>query len=246
MAFLIYSGINDADYVLLKMIHLAQEIWDQVTHDLPSFSVKNASQIFGFKFSNKSQAKHVRVWSVIFRDPAWVIKAREWELMPTLIGSNLSVYYNHQRTSSTTYMALYTWAHTRSGNTFKADPENFELFLKCLMPHSFDSSTHEIKFKCGITLNASEVRGCESIVVEPTKLLTYRSKEFRSEYLMWEDITYSLRQVDVVSGERTWIPAMQLADLHKGCRLLLLGYPDSPHSSVSVLDPKEYQRRLTE
>ena len=228
------------------MIHLVQEIWDQITQDLPSFSVKSATQIFGFKFSNKSQAKHVRVWSAIFRDPAWVTKAREWGLMPTLIGSNLRVCYNHQRASSTAYMALYTWAHTRRGNTFKADPENFELFLKCLMPHSFDSSTHEIKFKCGITLNVSEVRGCDSIVVEPTKLLTYRSKGFRSEYLFWDDITYSLRQVDLVSGKRPWRPATQFADLHKGCRLLLLDYPDSPHCFVDVLEPEEYQRKLAE
>ena len=228
------------------MIRLAQEIWDQITQDLPSFSVKSATQIFGFKFSNKSQAKHFRVWSAIFRDPAWVTKAREWGLMPTLIGSNLRVYYNHQRASSTAYMALYTWAHTRRGNTFKADPENFELFLKCLMPHSFDSSTHKIKFKCGITLNVSEVRGCNSIVVEPTKLLTYRSKAFRSEYLLWDDITYSLREVDLVSAKRPWTLATQFANLHKGCHLLLLDYPDSPHCFVNVLEPEEYQRKLAE
>ena len=114
------------------------------------------------------------------------------------------------------------------------------------MPHSFNSSTHKIKFKYSITLNISEVRGYDSIVVEPTKLLTYRSKGFRSEYLFWDDIIYSLRQVDLVSGKRPWRPATQFADVHKSCRLLLLDYPDSPHCFVDVLEPEEYQRRLAE
>ena len=114
------------------------------------------------------------------------------------------------------------------------------------MPHSFDSSTHEIKFKCGITLNVSEVRGCDSKVVEPIKLLTYRSKRFRSEYLFWDDITYSLREVGLVSAKRPWTPAMQFADLHKDCNLLLLDYPDSPHCFIRVLEPEEYQRELAE
>ena len=36
------------------MPHLAQELWDEIVRDLPSFSVRSAAQAFGFKLPNEA------------------------------------------------------------------------------------------------------------------------------------------------------------------------------------------------
>ena len=178
------------------MIYLAQEIWDEVVRNLPSFSLSPIAQIFGFKLE-RTQEDHSRVWNLIFKDQAWAVKAREFGLNPILIGSDLNVYYNHRRRADDSYICLCTGPYTRLiPRVFMYSSDHFELLLKCLRPHSFDRSIGEIKLECGITLNISQIRGTTNVVAVPIRLVSYHSQSYRSNYLLWEDNTHSLGQFD--------------------------------------------------
>ena len=171
------------------MIHLAQEIWDKVVRNLPSFSIRPAAQVFGFKLERK-QENHLNVWNVIFQDQVWLDKAVEHGLNPTLIGTGLTVNHNHRRAASAIYICLCT-----GPDTFTYPKTNFELLLNCLRPHSLDPSTQEIKFKCGIVLNISQIRGHNGVIAPPMRVLSYRHHSLRSSYMSWEDNTHSLRYI---------------------------------------------------
>ncbi len=143
--------------------------------NLPSFSISPAAQVFGFKLERKWE-NHLNVWKAIFQYQPWLDKAVEHGLNPTLIGTGLTVYYNHRRAASAIYICLCTGPNARFMSTqFTCPKTNFESLLNCLRPHSFDPSTQEIKFKCDIVLNISQIRGLkwcyrptyESLVVSP-------------------------------------------------------------------------------
>lgn len=234
------------------MIYLAQEIWDKVVRDLPSFSARVTAQIFGFKLGNRMLDNHSRVWDTIFRDQTWALKAREAGLNPTLIGSNLIAYYKYQRAPNTSYMCLWSGPDSRwMRRAFLCSPENFELFLKCLKPHYFDQSTWEVNFDCGITLNVSDIRnGDGRLVVAPTRLLSYRSHGFRSGYLLWEDNTNDLRQIDSHSDrndvvDESGYPATKLSDVREMCRIKLRCL-DGSTERVELLDPEEKKRQVAD
>lgn len=203
------------------MIFLAQEIWDGVVRNLPSFSVSPVAQIFGFKLE-RALENHSRVWNLIFKDQAWAVKAG---LNPTLIGSDLKDYYNQRRAAGASYICLCTGPYTRLiPRVFMYRPEHFELLLKCLRPHSFARSTGEIKFKCGITLNISQIRGTTNVVAVPARLISYRSHGYRSNYLLWEDNTHSLGQFDAHG------------DVRERCYLYLNGW------QICVTDPEQHKK----
>lgn len=145
------------------MIHLAQEIWDGVVRDLPSFSARTAAQVFGFKL---------------------------------------------------------------------------------------------VKFKCGITLNISDIRydcdfhGPERFVVSPMRLLSYRSQGFRSSYLLWKDNTDGLRQIDshhgqnIITDERGY-PATELSDVRRICTIELCDHNNNTWQ-VELVDPEEHKKEVAD
>ena len=226
------------------MIYLAQEIWDKVVRNLPSFSISPAAQVFGFKLERK-QENHLNVWNAIFQDQAWLDKAVEHGLNPTLIGTGLTVYYNHRRAASAIYICLCTGPDTRSMSTqFTYPKTNFELLLNRLRPHAFDPSTHEIKFKCGIVLNISQIRGLNGIIAPPMRVFSYRHHTLRSSYIFWKDNTHSLRCIGWPSVRcRGSQEAEKISDVQGECYIDLDDI-NGREFTVYLTDPKQHKKNV--
>ena len=180
-------------------VPLAPEIWDLVVKDVPSFSARTAARVFGFMLGNQKQEKHGRVWESVFRDQAWAVKAREAGLNPTLIGPKLKTYY-HRGTDDSAYLCI--WSNSKHGDAGEFLSKNKTLFFKCLQPHSYHESSQEVRLKNGITLNTSNIFETDTtrVNVDPRRVLLYRSRGFRTYYILWEDKTYGLREVGSHSG----------------------------------------------
>lgn len=226
------------------MVHLAQECWDMVVRNLPSFSIRPAAQVFGFKLERK-QENHLSVWNVIFQDQAWLDKAVEHGLNPTLIGTGLTVYYNYRRAASAIYICLCAGPSTDSMTAPFTYPEaNFKLLLNCLRSHSYDPSTEEIKFKCGIILNVSEIRGLNGIIAKPMRVLSYRHRSLRSSYMLWEDNTHSLRYIGWEGVRcRGLRQAEKVSDVQEECSIRL-DDANGRQLTVSLTDPNQHRKNV--
>lgn len=77
------------------------------------------------------------------------------------------------------------------------------------LPHSSDENPEQrkpfdsmLKFHCEMILNVSNFHEKDpaKIIVSPGRILSYRSRRFRSYYVLWEDETYSVREIGSGSG----------------------------------------------
>src|SRR5436190_23554752 len=96
--------------------------------------------------------KHYALWGAFFKRYAWLkVATKKYNCNPVLIGPGLDSYYNDQSRNEK-YMILIAEEMTGDLRYEK------KLFFECLQPYSsFNSTTYEIKFNCGITLNAMDI-----------------------------------------------------------------------------------------
>lgn len=184
------------------MMHLAQEIWDVIVQDLPSFTAKSAAKVFHFNLGNRKQASHGGVWKLVFRNQAWADKALNAGLNPKLISSGLKALYD-QRFYKPAYICICPNGWSPS---FLASQENRSLFFQCLQPHTGEQSSSEVIVKNGITLNFSALfnEDAATVYVKPTKVLSERSGIVLHTYVMfWDDKAYNLRELDSTSWDVT-------------------------------------------
>lgn len=93
--------VSSGESVSPNSVDLAQELRDNISQHLPPLSLQPAAEDFDFKMSS-CQKGHNQIWSEIFKDEAWAIKAIETQnLNPVLIGSSVREAY-HRKTSEKT------------------------------------------------------------------------------------------------------------------------------------------------
>lgn len=166
---------------MVSLGHRTLHLYNDITHAVTSYLGKVRKH------------RHSRLWEMIFRDQAWLVKATEAKLNPVLIGSNLqSLYSSHQKIKPG-YLCLFTDDIT--GDFTVSNPENVSLFFQCLRQFTYDASTEEVKLCCGITLDVSEIVGTGALKTIPSRLFSYSFGNLRSSYLFWNDYTHSVRQV---------------------------------------------------
>lgn len=177
------------------MLDLPQEIWDNIVQDLPSFTVKNAADVFHFEL--RKQVKHSEVWRLVFHDKAWVVAAQKAGLNPILIGSDLEALYNRGSYKSA-YICICIGGYNQ---TFTYSDKNKALFYQCLQPHTqIQSSLETGSSEKGFTLNIDAAMFGTEIDVNPAKVISERSHNvFRTYAMFWDDKAYDIRELNTTS-----------------------------------------------
>ena len=122
---------------------------------------------------------------------------------------------------------------------------NFEFLLNCLKPYPFDPSTQEIKFKCGIVLIISQIRGLNGVIAPPMRVLSYRHHNLRSSYLLWEDNTHSLWYIGWPRVRcRGSQEAEKISDVQRECSMDL-DDANGREITVYLTDPKQHKKNVT-
>ncbi len=165
------------------------ELWNQITLQLTSLSLRHAAMVLGFNLS-PLQEEHSRVWDAIFEDPSWVYQAIiDLKVKPVLIGQNLHNYING--TDKSVYLTLVI--RDKDGVLrFRKDS-----FLKSLRDRPLLNSKNEVYFpSSNITLNVADiVIAPEIISVDTKRLFSYRHQSLKSAYLLWDDPEYKFRTI---------------------------------------------------
>lgn len=192
---------------------------------MPPSPLIHLCPVFQRRLQKVKQDKHRRLWDNIFHDRAWLNHAADAGLNPALISPCLDVYYSYQHQFKPIYVYIST-GDTAGDFTTKMQ----DLFFQCLMPHSYQDSTREVRLhECGITLDVSDIV-TEGIELVPNKVLSQRRHRLRSQYAFLKDDLYAirrLRSIDIRGLPR--VPFERLSDISNTCELYLTD-PDEPES----------------
>jgi len=130
-----------------------QEIWNLITDDLPSLSAKYAACTLRFRLGPEKE-KHGNIWGLIFQDLAWIAKVTSFSrLNPILLGASIENFWEDEQ-PSTAFSRASPWVFL-IGSANVAFDKDRELFLRCLQPHTYIGTAHEVHFVSGTGFGAS-------------------------------------------------------------------------------------------
>jgi hypothetical protein len=126
---------------------------------------------------------HESLWQSMFKDETWLQLAHnEYGVNSGLLGSKVYKYYG--ATEKEYYDAFMVLLAGDLDGDLRWEQAKF---FKSLQKHTYNETTHEITFDCGIVLNVKQViTGCDEIEMMDLQRLFKKDSLFTS-YCFWAD-----------------------------------------------------------
>lgn len=158
------------------------------THD-QSNPFKNAAHSLKKKLKENDK-RHATLWETFFESKSWLqLAVDEYGVNPVLVGADLGRLYKGKHLKNPNIVLL---ADDRNGDLRFREQE----FFRSLQKHTYDKNTREVKLKCGIKLNVTQVvSGTEEVQMEKIQQLFKEDRPLTS-YCFWLDPLKRLRDIN--------------------------------------------------